>query len=741
MSMGFDLNDPDATRVTRKDSPLPKIMAPNVRREAGQHALDSEPMTRLFSRLMDTHTRELDRQYENRREMALDEDFYDHLQWDANDAETLRERGQLPLVYNIVAPVVNWITGTEKRARADFKILPRRKEEAKQAERKTALMKYLSDQNRSVFNRSDAFEESVKAGVSWLEDGVRDDLEGEPVYDRYESWRNVLWDSASRERDVSDARYVNRSRWMDADIGASMFRDRARIVEESIDDADRYFLGSEYGDEPMDSQEVENELTGRAASSVRAVRDRFRCIESWFTRIAETPRLKGGEFHGEIFDEYSEAHVMALNKGWSDIVVKPMLRMHVAVFTLRGLLWVSESPYRHNRFPFTPIWCYRRARDGMPYGIIRGLRDVQTDVNKSASKILHILSTVRTVMDEGAVDDIDEYLEEVARPDATIVKKSGKELSIDTDRADVQYHMERMSRSIAMVQQESGVTDENLGRNTNARSGVAIARRQDQGSVTTTKVFDNLRFAVQVSGEKKLSLQEQFFTQKKSFRITNMRGTPDYVDINDGLPENDIARCKADYVISEADWRATVRQAQAEALLDLLGNLAKATPQIALALLDLVVEHMDLPNQEEIVRRIRQITGMRDPDADEPTPEEIARAEEQAKQKAIQDAMLQAELRKLLSEGEKNMAQARQIAAKMVGDNTDAINSAIAAAMATMATPAIAPVSDFILKEAGFVSQTEQDRKAAMAAAIAEGQASGEPAPVADKVSTQVMGG
>jgi len=48
------------------------------------------------------------------------------------------------------------------------------------------------------------------------------------------------------------------------------------------------------------------------------------------------------------------------------------------VFTVAGLLWLGPSPYRHNRYPFTPIWGNRRGRDGLPYGLIRGLRDIKS---------------------------------------------------------------------------------------------------------------------------------------------------------------------------------------------------------------------------------------------------------------------------------------------------------------------------------------------------------------------------
>ncbi|MNK97144.1 hypothetical protein D3C87_1174620 [compost metagenome] len=404
--------------------------------------------------------------------------------------------------------------------------------------------------------------------------------------------------------------------------------------------------------------------------------------------------------------------------------------MHCAVMTTAGLCFFGQTPYRHNEFPFTPIWGYRRGRDGLPYGMIRNLRDIQADINKRASKALAILSTNKIVVEEGSVDDLDELAEEVARPDAVIVYKKGSTAPIiNAERELAAGHLQLMQQSIAMIQQTSGVTDELLGRRTNASSGVAIQARQDQGSLATAKFFDNLRFANQVQGEKQLSLVEQYFTEEKAFRITNMRGTPDYVVINDGLPANDIVRSKADFVISEQEWRASMRQAQVAELLDVMNKLAPVAPQAMLAMLDLVVESMDIPSREEIVSRLRKITGQRDPDAEEPTPEEIAAAQQQQKQQQQQDAMIeadiankQADVMKKQADAQKSGVQALQIQAQTTAANVTAMNTALDAALKAASAPAIVPVADTITNEAGFISRTEQESNMAQAARAQEAE-------------------
>ena len=65
--------------------------------------LDSEVAQELHARQMGFYRQELDRQAQNRYEMAIDEDYYDNIQWDEESAAILRQRGQAPLVYNVIS--------------------------------------------------------------------------------------------------------------------------------------------------------------------------------------------------------------------------------------------------------------------------------------------------------------------------------------------------------------------------------------------------------------------------------------------------------------------------------------------------------------------------------------------------------------------------------------------------------------------------------------------------------------
>lgn len=672
--------------------------------------LDSHKALAVHSKLMGWYTHELDRQAENRLEMAMDEDFYDHIQWTDEEVAVLKNRGQAPLVFNVTQTTVNWLLGSQRRMPKDFKILPRKKEGAGAAQRKTELLKHLSDENRSDFEWSEAFQMAVRAGMGWMECGQGRPEEGVKVYDRHEDWRCMLWDSTSRRYDLVDARYLFRTKWLDTDVAASLWHKRRGLINSSASKTVLGFYdGDDMGDEAMDSLEAsywQQGMGGARASEFGIERDRVRVIECWFKAVDHKALvMRGGQFSGEMFDEWSPGHWREIKDGFATVTVRPAEVIHVALMTDGGLLDLRRSPYRHNRYPFTPVWGYRRRRDGMPYGIVRGIRDIQRDLNKRASKALHHMSSSRVTVASGSVEDIETLRDEVARPDGVIEYDAGAGKPppvVQTDLNIAAAHVDMMGRDAEMIQSIGGVTDENLGRRTNATSGIAIERRQTQGQLATAMFFENLRLSRSIHGEKLVVLIETFYDRKDEFRITDMRGNPDFKVINDGDPKNAIAEFKADYIIDEDDWRATQRQAQAEALLGLAKELAATAPQLIVGMLDLIVEALDVPKRDELVKRIRNLTGQDDPDADPDNPDEETRARrlQQAKEAAFNERLALADLGNKEAEARKKAADAKRAEIGATTDVVAQLRASMEAAVEIAGAAAVAAAADKVLAEA-----------------------------------------
>ncbi len=665
----------------------------------GKDGLDGTATTARYRRNRNRYDMEKELQHSAREERLTDHDFYDGDQWDPDDEAELEERGQDALVFNRVKPTCDWITGTEKRTRIDYRVLPRTADDSKGAEVKTKLLKYVGDVAKIGWHRSRAFNDAIRSGLGWLEVGIKSDPDDEPLFVRYEDWRNILHDSLSQMPDYSDARYIFRTKWVDLDIACAMFPDRVAQILLAAND---YTLDA--GDDILDlDEEILENIQGRIASTDSEFheRNRVKLVECWYKEPMKCKLIRGknlGTLNNMDFDDTNPYMCQMVEEGYATTHDAIKMRVRQMVWAGNHVLQDQESPYVHNRFPFVPIWAYRKFRTNDPYGVVRNIRDPQYDLNKRKSKALHILSTNKIIADSDATNDWNRLYDEAQQPDGLIRKKSGSEVSIINEIEIGQVHMQLMADDMQHIEATGGVTDENRGQETNATSGKAIRARQEQGHVITAELFDNLKLAVQICGEIMLSLIEQYYTDFKTVRLTGDKGQMEFEEINVEDPEtgeilNDITQSQADFTVDTQDWNATVRQSMFESMGDLL---SKMDTEVAMMMLDLWVDLADIPGKDEMVRRIREVNGQRDPDEDENDPEAQAERKAEEAQKAFEAEMQQ------------RMAQAEVEAAELENAETRAkIQETLAKVRKTMADAAAAGAKPTIEK-AKVLAQIEQ---------------------------------
>lgn len=674
----------------------------------------------LHQALMD----ESDLQAEERLQMSIDHDYQDHLHWRREDAEVLMGRGQAPLVFNEGAQSVNWMMGMQKRMRVDGTVLPREPNDEKNAEAKSKVFKYVSDANLHQWHVSRAFREAVISGLGWLEEGIETDPSKPIIHSGSETWRNVYRDSRSEHFDLNvDGRYVIRRKRVDLDYAIAMMPwARSHLVQHADKD------GDERADDPWYLGERltgSTDLSGTYQLPTR-YRDRSAYIGGaggrdygrrlaldlmeWYYVVPEAAQVfADGPLRGKEFDPKNEGHQQLARDRWA-MYRAVIRRMRAMVGTESAPLWDGKSPYRHGMFPLIPVWGIRRGRDGMCYGLWRGMRDLNDDMNKRASKALHAASSNRLKFKKGAIKDKELARQEAARPDMMLeVEGDLSQVQFEKPAADLQANMELLTFDQQMIRNSGGVTDANLGRDSRAISGKAIGLQQDQGSLTTSDFPDNLRLSLQVAGRMRLANIEQFMTSRQVIRITGEAAPTEWLTINDpqedGSVLNSMSATMADYIIGERNYRETFAQAAMESMMELLGKVGTFAPQVVLTVLDLVVESSEIVNKDEWVARIRKLNGQRDPKKS-PTPEEIAQQKKDTadaeRQKQIQMDTLQAGLDKL-------RAEVGKLDTDALLKRVESMFSALQAAQIVAVTPGVAPVADTIAAGAGFKDQQGQD--------------------------------
>ena len=674
----------------------------------------------------DMYEYEREAQAEGRALRARDERFYDGHQFSDEEKQVYAERNQKPRTYNEIKPAVDWIIGSERRARSDWNVLPRTADDVEPAQLKTKLIKYVDDINKAKWQRSAAFEDCVKTGEGWTRISVEPNEDGELMIQlNYENWQNILIDGQSVKADLSDNRYLWATKIIDietleqwfpkkkeeieADAGEYQELDDDLMFDQVGDDGNNLYNNSRRTSSGCSDANINvvrsgsmSIMGGHYSSTRRAVR----VWEMWYRKTERVELLaNAGGLTGQIFNSKNEKHLLALEEGAKK---RETVReqMYMAIYTATTVLYHGKSIYKHNRYPFVRRLAFIDKTTKSPYGVIRQIVDPQSDLNQRKNQALFMMATRQVVADEGAVEDKDDAIKQVGKVNGYIEVKKGARFEIRDNQSLAGPHVQFAEMDSAYLKQISGVTSENRGMGNSALSGIAIQSLQEQGTVITTPIIDNHQLAHQLEGELVLSLCEQYINRKMQFRVTSdikNPGEKDFVVLNE-TPETDITATQADFVISERDYRQTMRQALSEQLMNVSAQITQATgdPAIAIGFIEMAIDLQDLPNKERLSSKLREISGLPpiDENEDDKQAREEGEKEEQAKQQAMQEALQELEMAKQKSainldnsranqynrEGEREKANARRAqaealvkyleAAGIVVDNADLSNIA-----------------------------------------------------------------
>ena len=696
------------------------------------HPLDSEESMERLRNLHRYRRQARTAQADNRQEMAIDEDYYDGIQLDPDDINIIIERGQDPLVYNLTKNTCNWVIGTERKNRVDYSVKPRRSADAADAKIKTNGLKYIQDMNHAEFVRSEAFSDAVKSGLGWIEIGARP--ADEPIYYELEDWRHMWFDHLGGNN-LKSWRYVLREKWIDTDIAQAMFPARKEsigLLSTGVNSLYPYLPEDPIAADNASEFDLESDIDALMGGAYDGLRERVKLCEMWYRtpdsvkllkiRDKETPY---GTRNNIIFRKDDEEHQYLVHGKYATLYDTVKMTTRVGMWSGNLFLFDELTPYDHDDFPFFPIFCYRRKRDGMPYGIIRDIRDPQSDLNKRRSKSLFMLSAHRVIYEKGSLDSPGKFRDEMDRADGLAEVNagaiSGQKVHIVNEQQLAAAHIELARDDARYIQDIAGITDENLGKKTNATSGKAIEARQLQGQTTSGIVFDNHFHSFQLQGEWQLKLMEQYWDQEKEFRITGNEQKDEFAMVNSRGPDgellNSMTRYPADFVVGKQDHRETIRLQAMEAFNALIMALSKeGMAKIALDLLDLAVDMMDdLPNKDEAVARIRKINGQEGPD-EGMSPEEKQKKEEERAQKAQQmqaQQVLQQKLQQIemdLKEGEAAGKHAKALldSVTAMSKQIEAFSKAMDAAGKIAVAPGLVKGADSIIEDAKIIHPDQQ---------------------------------
>lgn len=642
-------------------------------------------------------------------------DYADGNQLESELLNRMKQIGIPPAVEDMIGPALQSVEGFELQTRTDWRVKANgdtgSDDVADALNFKLNQAERLSKADKAC---SDAFRPQIGCGIGWVEVKREQDPFKYP-YRCVKVHRNEIhWDMKAAENDLSDARWLRRTRWIHPKRLIQAFPQHAELIQT----VGRY--GASWWQEAgvMDGGEstgLKNAWLDARSYTIseqhwyNTTSKEINVAEVWYRRWVRVPVLKFGDGRVVEYDSSNMNHDIAIYQGLAHVELANISKIRRSYWLGPHVLFDGPTPYSHHYFPYVPFWGAREDNTNIPYGFVRRMKFSQDSINSGISKLRWGMSVTRVERTKGAVDMTDEQLRrQVARPDADIVlnanhmAKAGARFEVKRDFELSQQHFQLINDNRAAIERVSNITSGFQGKQGNATSGKQEQLQIEQSNQTLMKIMDNFREARTLIGEMLLSMiVEDMGSREQTVVIegdavredrTVVINKPEVDELGYPYVSNDIQRIRLKVVLDDVPSSTTFREQQLNALSEITKSLSA---EIQTAVLPYVMALTDIPFKKDIIESIRQATQA-------PTPEQVEQQIKEAVERALADAGIDLKRRELELKERKAGSEIREIDARSVQIGVQAAYSAMQAGAQVAQMPQIAPIADEVMKGAGY---------------------------------------
>lgn len=581
----------------------------------------------------------LDATHSARELSTKSRDYFDGYQWTYQEKQVLRARKQPCITNNRIKPKIQFLLGMEIQNRSDPKAYPRNPDDEESAEISTDALRFVEDNNASDQIYSKGFKNYLIEGTQGHEVIVEHKNGRFEIRHNVLPWDRLWYDPHSREEDFSDARYKGTLQWMDGSEGKEKFPNASEEV----------FMT----DGAAFATSTEETFEDRPSFFVDKDRKRVRVFFCYFI------------FRGV----------------W-----------HYCIFTYAGFIQRPiPSPYLDEDGLPEPQFEFQSAFsdiDGARYGEVASYLDMQDEINKRRSKLLHQISVRQTFSTKGATGEqsIQNIKNELAKPDGHVEFIDGK-FGVDFGIIPTNDMATGQALLLNDAKQEIDAIGANAalaGTEERQLSGRALQSLQQGGIVELGSLFNGNKFLQNRVRRMMFNRIKQFWTEERWIRVTDSEDKLKFTAVNkrvtlrdkiieefgevpqqfEGDPRLDVVveiaqpanELDVDIVVADMVDTVTLQQEQFE----ILAKLYQANPQAVP--FELVIRASQLRNKDELLKMIQGGTD------EEQAALAQAREQERQEQNEILKASAVAKIdkdrastEKDLSTSEKTQAETQQI--------------------------------------------------------------------------------
>lgn len=539
-----------------------------------------------------------------REHASRDYNFREGDHWTTHELQELKERGQPPTVRNEVKPIIDRVHGQFLMTRQTTTFIGRNSpQDDPVAELQSDLLKFTDHQSGYEFAESNVTLDGLTGGLGVIECGWEFDSAGyKCVYQRDENPFHLFPDPFSVRNDLSDAKYVQRAKWMDVEDAIVLWPEKEAQLRGFLH-GHEFEMGESLG------------IDGRMINDTHAVyldraRQRIRPVETWYKRKVQKFLI--------LTPEGSQSVTLPVNK---DEVAKLKAQLPKNAYVTQPIyvdeMWTGihlgnsllihhdQSRYQHHRFPFVFFFADRK-RNGEPFGLARNIVPINEAINKRESKALNMLSNRRIIHERGAITDTAAAQLENAKADGVIEVEPG---ALSQNKILFPENVDIGNPQITLLQEAksamprvSGISDESMGMRSEVRSGIGIQRKQAMTNLITNPIVQNLRRFRYERTKLVYELMKEVYTEERVFQITD---DPNSVRVQQ-LTSDAISKMKErtyDLVITETPDYATVREQELDMLMNTLPQIGTLGPGI----MKFALELTNLRNKKGLQQMLDQL--------------------------------------------------------------------------------------------------------------------------------------
>lgn len=407
-----------------------------------------------------------------------DRDYFDNKQLTSEEIQTLKDRGQPDVVFNVIRSKINYLLGLEITSRTDPKALPRTPQDEEASEAATDALRFVEETTDLDQKFSAVWDNIIVEGYGGIELTV--DAETGEIDAVHWPWDRLFYDPHSSKHDFSDATYLGGITWMDAEQAKAQWPEAA----DKIDQTQSGDLNTTHDDKPR----WKIWATGSRRKRVKIVQMYYRKGADWY---------------------------------WCH-------------FTKGGKLDGGPVAFRDDKgLSFCPLFMASAYvdRDNNRYGEVRTMISPQDEVNKRRSKSLHLLTQRQTKSEKGAVDDVELMKQEMAKPDGHIEINPGYQFEVIDTSQQIQGNMEMMAQAIQHMQSQ-GPNAALMGKQNGDPSGRAILANQQGGQTEMSPLIDRHIQLKQRVFRSIWSLIRQYKKAEWWVRVTDNEDNVKFVGLN-----------------------------------------------------------------------------------------------------------------------------------------------------------------------------------------------------------------